>query len=88
MGARIGKAFKLDVDLRTAKKFGGRRGEVKRGFAPDVVALDDAKLFEEFRIVDVLVKSNLEIVERATDDFGNVLAAELVEETVARGREG
>ena len=82
MGARVGEAFKLDVNLSAAQKFGRRRGKVQRGLAPNVVALDDEQLLEEFRIVDVLVESLFEVVERAADDFGNVLAAELVKETV------
>ena len=86
VGARVGEAFKLDVDLRTAQEFRGSRGEVQRSLAADVVALDDAELFEEFRIVDVLVEGRFEVVERAADDFGNVLAAELVKETVVRSR--
>ena len=34
--------------------------------------------------MDVLVECRFEVVERAADDFGNVLAAELVKETVIR----
>ena len=49
-------------------------------FDADVV--DNAEFFEEFRIVDVLVECRFKVVERAADDFGNVLAAELVKETV------
>ena len=82
--ARVGKAFELDVDLCTAQKFGRRRGKVQRSLAANIVALDDAEFFEEFRIVDVLVECRFQVVERAADDFGNVLAAELVKETVIR----
>ena len=35
--------------------------------------------------MDVLVEGRFQIVERAADDFGNVLAAELVKETVVGG---
>ena len=85
--ARVGEAFELDVNLRTTQEFGRRRGKVQRSLAANVVALDNAQLFEEFRIVDVLVERRFEIVERAADDFGNVLATELVKETVIRGYE-
>ena len=88
MGARVGEAFELDVDLRTAQKFGRRRGKVQRSLAANVVTLDNAEFFEEFRIVDVLVECRFEVVERATDDFGNILAAELVKETVVRSCRG
>ena len=84
VGARVGKAFELDVDLRTAQEFGRRRGEVQRGLAPDVVALDNAQFLEKFRIVDVLVECRFEVIERTADNLGNVLAAELVKETVIR----
>ena len=87
VGSGVGEAFELDVNLRTAQKFGRRRGEVQRSLAANVVTLDNAEFFEEFRIVDVLVECRFKVVERAADDFGNVLAAELVKETVVRGYE-
>ena len=34
--------------------------------------------------MDVLVEGRFEVVERTADDFGNILAAELVKETVVR----
>ena len=82
MGTRIGKAFELDVDLSAAQEFRSGRGKVQRRFAANVVALDDTEFFEEFRIMNVLVEGRFQVVQRTADDFGNILAAELVKETV------
>ncbi len=82
VGAGVGETFKLDVDLSAAQKFCSGGGKVQRSFAANVVALDHMQFFQEFRILDVLVECFFKIVQRATDDFGYVLAAELVEKAV------
>ena len=82
MGACVGQTFKLYVDLRSAQNLCGCWSEVKRRFAANVVAPDYVQLVQKIFVGHGLIKSNLQFVKRAAQNFRHILSAVLFKKSV------
>gem|GEM_PF-2562505 len=83
--AGVVQLFALEVDLRAAAMLGQAFGEIQRGRATDVVALEVGELLGELGVLLGLLVFGGQLVDQRHQGFGDVLAAERAEQAAGVG---
>src|SRR5690606_25568565 len=83
--AGVVQLLALEVDLRAAAVLGQAFGEIQRGRAADVVALEVGEFLGDLGVLLGLLVFGGQLVDQRHQGFGDVLAAERAEQAAGVG---